>query len=126
MFQHMKWATVEQAAEKLKTVESDQVLIVSVKMPDKTVIKRNISASQFKKQMWELYNAKKQMISVSVSNKKDGNVIYSHTSKMETVEKKPVGGQPWLVQDWNSFKQTRKDALLKILTNQILEDNDVP
>ena len=126
MFQHMKWATVEQAAEKLKTIESDEVLIVSVKMPDKTVQKRSISASQFKKQMWELYNHKKQMLSVSVSNKKDGNVIYSHTSKIEMAEKKPNGGQPWLVQDWNSFKQTRKDALLKILTNQILEDNDAP
>lgn len=123
MFAHLNWQSVERAASKLENKKTQPLMLI-IRNADKTVLKRKISSDQFRKQLWELYDNKKLLLEIAVVAK-DNSVIYHYASNIsDAFEKKPTTGEPWLVEDWKTFPESRKEVLLKMLMTQILDSND--
>lgn len=68
---------------------------------------------------WKAYDSPKVSIVNLIIKDKLGQIAYRHKYITTGDEEIPVGGNPSLVANWNSFTKKKKDTLIKLLVAQI-------
>lgn len=127
MLKDLKWDAVERAYDGLVSqgYKPGDYLVLLIRPNNDGLKRRIITVEHFKVSMWHLYNSPKQFTEIAaVDRNGDNSVLFHYGAKHKIDEGMPTSGDGSCVQQWNEYDENRREALLKILTSQIIEETD--